>query len=109
MENKVKNKAGGKREGAGRKTVEKRLTNYEKALRILDDDVEDNLNFLIKVREGKFKVSMTERVRAAQLLLTRTIPEKKEIEKTMELPFNPEFTNWSDDKLIEYLKEDKDE
>ena len=108
MEKKIRGKNGGKREGAGRKTVEKRLTNYEKATRILDDDVEDNLNFLIKVRQGKFKVSMTERVRASQLLLSRTIPEKKEIEKTMELPFNPEFTNWSDEKLLQYVKEDKE-
>ncbi len=109
---KQKKKHGGKRADSGRKPVEKKLTNYEKALRILNDDIEENLNFLISVRDNKLKdltnASMTERVRAAQLLLSRTIPEKKELEKTMDIPFDPEFSNWSDEKLAKYVKGDKD-
>ncbi len=46
---------------------------------------------------------MTERVRASQLLLSKTLPDKKELEKTMDIPFNPEFSNWSDEKLAEYV------
>lgn len=107
---KEKGKHGGVRKNSGRKPKEKVLSNYDKAFKILDDDVEKNLNFLINVRDNKLKdntikvkVSMTERVRASQLLLSRTIPEKKEPERTFDIPFNPDFSNWSDEKLAEYV------
>ena len=102
----VKKPRGGKRPGAGRKPKVKHLTNYEAALKLLDDDVEDNIKFLIGLRNNK-KNGIQTRLRASELLLNKTLPNKKEEETKVVLPFDVEFSNWSDEKLKAYVNGDK--
>lgn len=93
---------GGKRPGAGRKPKVKKLTNYEKALKLLDDDVETNIKFLIGLRNDK-RHGIQTRLRSAEILLNKTLPNKKVEETKVVLPFDVEFSNWSDEKLKAYV------
>jgi hypothetical protein len=67
---------GGKREGSGRKPVEKRLTNYAKAIRLLDDNIESALQVVI---DGLKDENKQYRLKCAEILLKKSLPDKKEI------------------------------
>ena len=72
---------GGKRPNSGRKPVEKRLSNYQKAIRMLDENVENALQVLI---DGLYDKDMNYRLRCAELLLRKSISDKTNIELTGE-------------------------
>ncbi len=62
-----------------------------------------------KTRLRKYQWDMAQKSPAMAIWLGKQYLGQKEperIEKIMDIPFNPEFTNWSDDKLIEYLKKE---
>ena len=66
---------GGKREGAGRKPKEKRLSNYEQCLTLLDSDAVKNIKYMITLRDDK-EASTTMRFNAAKELRKMVIPDK---------------------------------
>lgn len=70
---------GGKREGAGRKVRAQKMTNYNKALKILDDHIEDALYVLIEGLSDKNKYY---RFKCAELMLKKSLPDKKATEHT---------------------------
>jgi len=72
-----KGKRGGAQPGSGRKPLEKRLSNYERACKLLDDNVEKALDVLIK---GLSDSDKNYRMRCAEILLKKSIPDKKHIE-----------------------------
>jgi hypothetical protein len=67
---------GGARPNSGRKPIEQRLTNYGKAIRMLDDNVEAALQVVI---DGLKSESAAYRLKCAELLLKKSMPDKKEI------------------------------
>jgi hypothetical protein len=73
----AKGKNGGPRPNSGRKPIEKRLSNYERAVKLLDDNVEKALDVLIK---GLTDPDKNYRMRCAEILLKKTIPDKKHID-----------------------------
>jgi len=72
---------GGYRPNSGRKPIEKRLSNYEKAIKMLDDSVEDALQVLI---DGLDSDDKNYRLRCAEILLKKSIPDKNRQEVTGE-------------------------
>ncbi len=73
---KVKSKKGGARPGAGRKPKVKMLSNYEKAIRLLDDNVESAIQVLV---DGLKNKSLVHRIKCAEILLKKTLPDRKDI------------------------------
>ena len=63
---------GGVRPNSGRKPIEKRLSNYEKAVKMLDDNVESALKVLI---DGLKDSDKNYRFRCSELILKKAIPD----------------------------------
>ena len=76
-----KKKTGGKRPGAGRKKHKDKLSNYNKALNLLDDSIIPALHVL---REGMFNSDPEIQYKCASKLLDKVIPNKKRVEHTGE-------------------------
>lgn len=65
---------GGVRPGAGRKSREQALTNYGRAIKMLDDSVEYAIQTLINGLEDD---EPAVRVKCAEILLKKAVPDKK--------------------------------
>jgi len=76
---KIPKKKGGKRTGAGRKTRAEKLSNYDRAIKMLDDSIEMTLQTLIDGLGAKDPVL---RIKCAEILLKKTLPDKKRSEIT---------------------------
>ncbi len=74
-----KKKKGGKRTGAGRKTRAEKLSNYDRAIKMLDDSIEMTLQTLIN---GLQDEDVAVRIKCAETLLKKTLPDKKRSEIT---------------------------
>lgn len=70
-------KRGGPHPGAGRKRIHEQLTNYGRALSLINDHIEDALNVLIEGLQDKDKWY---RKACAELLLKKAIADKKQNE-----------------------------
>ena len=92
---------GGVRSGSGRKPKSERLSNYDKAIGLLNENVIEALNVLIKGLNDKDKLY---RLRCSELLLKKSIPDQKAVDVTstdgtmtptvLEIPIN----EWSKKK-----------
>jgi hypothetical protein len=71
---------GGKRPNSGRKPLKKTVSNYAKALKILDDNVDEILKGLIDL--AKHAPEVKDRIRAADIILKKCIADKKAVEVT---------------------------
>lgn len=81
---------GGKRQGAGRKPRSERLSNYDKALKLLDDSIEKALQVLI---DGLDDENKQYRIRCAELLLKKALPDKIELGGKDGEPLQLEISN----------------
>ena len=81
------NKHGGKREGSGRKAIEKELTTYQKSLSLLDDNSDKVIQTILELLDDDSK---TIRLKAAEILLKKIMPDRKQldIELPEDLPIN---------------------
>lgn len=99
MTEKIKKTRGGARAGAGRKALHKKLSNYNKAISLLDENIITAIDVLIK---GLNSRSVNFRLRSAELLLKKSLPDKTSIE--FDKPRNLLL-----DKLSEYKPSENDE
>lgn len=72
-EEKKKTKKGGKRPGAGRPKKIKKLSNYDRGIKLLDDNIEDALNYLAD------NIKLGKKVQQAKLKLKRPIVDKDDL------------------------------
>lgn len=70
---------GGARPGAGRKPMSKKLSNYEKACKMLDDNIMDVLTVLLTGLNDPDKIY---RQNCARILLNKSIPDRHKSEIT---------------------------
>jgi MFS superfamily sulfate permease-like transporter len=68
---------GGARPNSGRKPREKVLTNYQKAIKLLDNSIEQAIETLIECLSDD---SVQVRLKAAEILLKKTLPDRKEVD-----------------------------
>ena len=68
---------GGKMPGCGAPTMKSKLANYKNGIRMLDDNIEDALQVLIDWLSDEDKFF---RLKCAELLLKKTIPDKKTLD-----------------------------
>jgi len=74
----MSNNRGGLRPGSGRKPRAVKLSNYDKALNMLDNSICTALDILIKGLKDKNK---NYRYRCAELLLKKALPDKLDIDE----------------------------
>ena len=79
---------GGKRPNSGRKKREKAFTNYQKALRLLDDSIEEALSVVIKGLRDEDKAH---RLKCAELLIKKALPDKQKIDLDQDSTIKVEF------------------
>ena len=86
------NNHGGVREGSGRKPIEKKLSNYNIAISLLDSDIEKNIEFLIQTRNDG-EAPLRDRIKCAEIILKKILPDRSEVDNTHNLPedFNIEW------------------
>jgi hypothetical protein len=88
-------KRGGKRPGSGRKPRAKKLSNYDAALKMLDDSICDALQVLIdSLKDG----NQYTKIRAAELILKKTLPDK------IEAQVDPAAMTAAHEKLLRRIK-----
>ncbi len=70
---------GGAREGSGRKPIEKRLSQYDECISLLDKDAPKNLQFLMDTRDNEDE-AMRDRLKCAEIIAKKTLPDKSKTE-----------------------------
>lgn len=82
----VRGKNGGYRPGSGRKPREKALTNYQTALRLMDDNIGQALAVLIGGLKDKDK---NYRLKCAEILMKKALPDKSrhEVQANMQVEY----------------------
>ena len=88
---------GGPRANSGRKPKAKRISNYERAIRMLDDNIEKVLQVLIDGLEDADKVH---RVRCAELLAKKTLPHRIDLKNEFKTEASNAYKNMSDEELL---------
>ena len=85
-----KKKRGGPRPGSGRKPRSEKLSNYSKAVKMLDDNIIEVLSVLIKTLRAK---SVKDRLRASEILIKRMLPEKVDLSGSSNVTFKHLYKN----------------
>lgn len=70
---KKKTKKGGARPGAGRPKKIKKLSNYDRAIKLLDDNIEESLNYLAD------NIKLGKKVQSAKLKLKQPVIDKDDL------------------------------
>ena len=87
MVNKQKSKRGGPRPGSGRKKIAEKLTNYSRAVSMLDESI---CEALAVVRAGLKDRNKLYRFKCAELVVKKAIPDRvhfEEPERFMRITF----------------------
>lgn len=71
-------KNGGFRENSGRKKIIEKISNYQRAISLLDDNVINAIETLLKLLKSKNSMI---RLKACEILLKKILPDKMDLQE----------------------------